>query len=163
MRWETKIRDRRKPPKKGCRCLATPCLRIPRDTGAYPCRRWWPVSGRVRELSAGQVFKAIGYGLIGSASETSFRALDTSSFSRETFSAAYAQDFWPKQASCEKKSMEDDKSVATVCRLFMRKCFTSGFTACGTFPSSEQPLPNRSCASQYRSPRSASRIPQVFR
>jgi lysine/ornithine N-monooxygenase len=45
-------------------------------------------------------------------SETSFRALDTSSFSRETFSAAYAQVFSGLNSELRKKINEDDKSVA---------------------------------------------------
>src|SRR4029079_3471358 len=46
------------------------------------------------------------------ASETSFRALDTSSFSRETFSTAYAQVFSSLNSEQRQKINEDDKSVA---------------------------------------------------
>ena len=44
--------------------------------------------------------------------ETSFRALDTSSFSRETFSTAYAQVFSSLKSEPRKKINNDDKSVA---------------------------------------------------
>jgi lysine N6-hydroxylase len=45
-------------------------------------------------------------------SDTSFRALDTSSFSRETFSTAYAQVFSSLKSESRKKINRDDKSVA---------------------------------------------------
>jgi lysine N6-hydroxylase len=45
-------------------------------------------------------------------SETSFRALDTSSFSRETFSTAYAQVFSSLKSEQREKINTDDKSVA---------------------------------------------------
>ena len=45
-------------------------------------------------------------------SETSFRALDTSNFSRETFSTAYAQMFSSLNSEAREKINQDDKSVA---------------------------------------------------
>jgi lysine N6-hydroxylase len=45
-------------------------------------------------------------------SETSFRALDTSNFSRETFSTAYAQMFSSLNSEAREKINRDDKSVA---------------------------------------------------
>ncbi len=45
-------------------------------------------------------------------SETSFRALDTSNFSRETFSTAYAQTFSTLDCEAREKINRDDKSVA---------------------------------------------------
>jgi len=45
-------------------------------------------------------------------SETSFRALDTSNFSRETFSTAYAQMFSSFNSEAREKINRDDKSVA---------------------------------------------------
>ena len=45
-------------------------------------------------------------------SETSFRALDTSNFSRETFSTAYAQMFSSLSSEAREKINQDDKSVA---------------------------------------------------
>ncbi|MGZ8436218.1 MAG: SidA/IucD/PvdA family monooxygenase [Candidatus Binatia bacterium] len=45
-------------------------------------------------------------------SETSYRALDTSNFSRETFSTAYAQVFSSLSSEAREKINQDDKSVA---------------------------------------------------
>jgi lysine N6-hydroxylase len=45
-------------------------------------------------------------------SETSFRALDVSNFSRETFSTAYARMFSSLNSDARKKINQDDKSVA---------------------------------------------------
>lgn len=68
-------------------------------------------------------------------SETAFRALDTSNFSRETYSASYARDFAALPKSFREKIIHDDRSVANGItplfaqalyqRLYRLKYFTS--------------------------------------
>jgi lysine N6-hydroxylase len=73
--------------------------------------------------------------IIWVTSETSFRALDTSNFSRETYSASYARDFAALPKPFREKIIHDDLSVANGItplfaqalyqRLYRLKYFTS--------------------------------------
>ena len=94
-------------------------------------------------------------------SETSFRALDTSNFSRETFSTAYAQVFSSLSSEAREnqsgRQERGQRHAAALCPNALPAALPLAA------PSAvEQSLPNSACSSQQRSRRSARRARRGF-
>ena len=94
--------------------------------------------------------------------ETSFRALDTSNFSRETFSTAYAQMFSSLSSEARDKINEDDKSVANGMPPLYAQTLYQRLYRLRHFPPADKALPSRASSSQHRSRRDARRARRGF-